>query len=69
MDYFLFFYKTMLDYQVLVLMICQMCDFKNRFLTALNRIVFLPVSGITAPRPSGKINTSELFLGVRVSGI
>ena len=37
MDYFRFFYKTILDYQVLVLMICQMCDFKNRFLTTLNR--------------------------------
>jgi len=68
MDYFQFFYKTILDYQVLILMICQLCDFKNRFLTALSRSS-ISASGIMAQRPSGKINTWELFLGVRVSGI
>lgn len=37
MDYFKFFYKTILDYQVLILVICQLYDFKNRFLTALKQ--------------------------------
>lgn len=36
MDSFQFFSKTVVDYQVLILIICQLCDFKNRLLTALN---------------------------------
>ena len=35
--YLKFFYKAIPDDQVLILVTCQLCDFKTRFLTALKQ--------------------------------